>query len=103
MVELTLFWSETALSQRNETFKYWNNRNKSNQYSKRLSLLIKERTTLLLSNPDSGRIVDVENVRTISVEYFSLFYEIHEDKIVIISFWDNRRDPKELLKILKSK
>ncbi len=103
MATLKLFWSETALKQRTDTFKFWNEKNKSNAYSKRLSLLIRERTTRLLTFPEIGRKVNVEITRVISVEHFSLFYEIDEDKIVIISFWDNRRYPKKLLKLLKNK
>ena len=103
MAKLNLFWSETALKQRTETFKYWNEKNGSNTYSKRLLSLIKERTNRLLIFPELGRKVNIDKTRAISIEHFSLFYEIVEDRIVIISFWDNRRDPKELLKLLKDK
>tara|TARA_R110002072_G_scaffold75921_1_gene178422 strand:- start:624 stop:761 length:138 start_codon:yes stop_codon:yes gene_type:complete len=45
MDELTIVWALTALKQRNQVFKYWNLRNNSNAYSKRLNLKIKEKTT----------------------------------------------------------
>ena len=82
---------------------FGNEKNKSNSYSKRLSLLLKERTNRLLTFPEIGRKVVIEKTRVISIEHFSLFYEIDGDKIVIISFWDNRRDPKKLLKFLRNK
>lgn len=103
MAKLKLFWSETALKQRTDIFTFWNKKNKSNSYSKRLSLLLKERTNRLLTFPEIGRKVAIEKTRVISIEHFSLFYEIDDDKIVIISFWDNRRDPKKLLKLLRNK
>ncbi len=49
-----LKWTSTALKQRNAVFEYWNSRNKSNQYSKKLNLKIKERTTLLKLYPELG-------------------------------------------------
>jgi len=103
MAQLRLFWTETALKQRNQIFKYWNAKNKSNLYSKRLLSAISERTTSLLTFPEMGKEVDIEKTRVISLEHFSLFYDLDEDKIVVISFWDNRQNPKELLRILKGK
>lgn len=31
---------------------------------------------------------------------YSIFYKIFDEKIIITAFWDNRQDPKKLLKIL---
>ena len=103
MARLELFWTETALKQRTDTFKFWNEKTNSNLYSKRLSLEIKDRANRLLIFPEMGKKVDFENVRAISIEHFSLFYETDKNKIVIISFWDNRRNPKKLLKLLRNK
>jgi len=101
MAQLKLFWTNTALKQRNNTFLYWNIKNKSNSYSKRLLLLINERTNTLLSFPEIGKKVDFVNTRAISIEHFSIFYIVTSDKIIITAFWDNRRNPKELLSYLK--
>jgi hypothetical protein len=37
MVKLTIFWTETAIRQRNILFYYWIERNKSNAYAKKLN------------------------------------------------------------------
>jgi hypothetical protein len=55
MAQLTLVWTKTALKQRNSIFKYWNKRNKSIEYSKRLRKVINERTKLILSFPEMGK------------------------------------------------
>jgi len=40
--------------------------------------------------PESG----IENVRkAVITKQTSVFYEVHEDKIVLLFFWDNRQDP----------
>lgn len=102
MARLELFWTETALKQRTDTFKFWNKKNNSNLYSKRLSREIKDRANRLLIFPEMGKKVAFENIRVISIEHFSLFYEIAKNKIIIISFWDNRRNPKKLLNLLRN-
>ena len=49
-----LKWTATAIKQRNAIFEYWNSRNKSDLYSKKLNLKIKESTTLLKLPPELG-------------------------------------------------
>jgi len=65
MAKLKLFWTKTALKQRNYTFAYWNAKNKSNLYSKRLLSLINTRTNILLTFPEIGKKVDFDNTRAI--------------------------------------
>lgn len=42
MAKLVLLWTKTVLKQRNHILKYWNKRNKSTMYSRRLLLVINE-------------------------------------------------------------
>jgi len=95
-----IYWTKTALEQRNFIFSYWNDKNKSTNYSKRLLLLINARSNSLVLFPKIGKQADFKNTHVISIEHFSLFYQLFSNKIIIIAFWDNRRDPKELLDFL---
>lgn len=103
MAKLTLHWTKTALAQRNQIFSYWNKRNKSIEYSKRLLSVINQRTNLILSFPKIGREVENSKHHTIPIEHYSLFYKTIDHKIIITAFWDNNQNPKKLLKILKEK
>mgnify|MGYP005992916951 CR=1 FL=1 len=103
MAKLTLHWTKTALAQRNHIFSYWNKRNKSIEYSKRLLSVINERTHIILSFPKIGREVENSQHFTIPLEHYSIFYKIVGAKIIITAFWDNNQNPKKLLKILKEK
>ena len=103
MVELNIFWTQTALKQRNYTLEYWNNRNKSNSYSKKLNSSIKERTNLLKTNHELGKKTGFNNTRIISLGHYSILYKKIDFKIIITGFWDNRQDPKKLLKFLTEK
>ncbi|MFZ2283799.1 MAG: type II toxin-antitoxin system RelE/ParE family toxin [Lutibacter sp.] len=100
MAELTIFWTNTALKQRNYTFEYWNERNKSTTYSKKLNSSIKERTNILKTNPELGKKTEFNNTRAISLGHYSILYKKFDSKIIITGFWDNRQDPEKLLKFL---
>ncbi len=102
MVRLTIYWTQTAINQRNYIFNYWNNRNKSFEYSKKLNISIKERTSLLKSNPKLGKKTEFNNTRVISLGHYSIFYRNENSNIYIMSFWDNRQNPTKLYKHLIS-
>ncbi len=103
MAKLTLFWTKTALYQRDSVFEYWNKINKSTEYSKRLLKLINKRITIILTFPEIGKKIENAEVRMIIMEHYSILYKQMNDVIIIVSFWDNRQDSKELLKIIKQK
>lgn len=100
MVKLTIYRTQTAINQRNYIFNYWNNHNKSFEYSRKLNFSIKERTTLLKLNPKLGKKTEFNNTRVISLGHYSIFYKIEKYNIYIMSFWDNRQNPNKLLNYL---
>jgi len=102
MAKLKIFWTETALKQRNHIFEYWNNRNGSNSYSKKLNSSILERISVLKSNPDLGKKTEFINTRVVSLGHYSILYKNIDSKLIITGFWDNRQNPKKLLKFLKN-
>ena len=101
MVKVNILWTSTAISQRNTIFEYWNDRNGSTTYSKKLNFMIKERLLHLSNNPLMGKISVLENTRTISLGHFSIIYKLQDNLIFIMAFWDNRQDPEILLSNLK--
>ncbi len=82
--------TSTAIKQRNFVFEYWNFRNKSDLYSKKLNLKIKERTTILKSFPELGIETDFANTRVLYLSYYSILYQYSENQIIVSGFWDNR-------------
>ena len=102
MVKLTIYWTKTALKQRNYIFEYWNKRNGTNSYSKKLNSSISERISLLKTNPDLGKKAEFKSTRVISLGHYSILYKKIDSRIIITGFWDNRQNPKKLLNFLKS-
>lgn len=98
---LKVFWTETALRQRNLIFEYWNERNRSVSYSLKLYTKIKERTNILKESPEIGKMTEHKNMRAVSLGHYSIFYQFDSSKIIITAFWDNRQEPKKLLKSVK--
>jgi plasmid stabilization system protein ParE len=101
MVRLKVFWTVTALKQRNHIFDYWNERNKSISYSKKLNTKIKSRINLIKTNPELGKKTEYKNTRAVSLGHYSILYKKVNTKIVVTGFWDNRKDPKKLIEYLK--
>ncbi|MCW3108330.1 MAG: addiction module toxin, RelE/StbE family [Segetibacter sp.] len=56
-------WPLSAQDDRKEIFTYWNNRNKSKAYSKKLHVLFNEAIKLISKFPQIGSPTEIENIR----------------------------------------
>lgn len=101
MDELKVFWTQTAKRQRDHIFDYWNTRNKSKSYSKKLNLAIIEKIQLLKTHPEMGKTTNFGSTRAISMRHYSILYKSDNSRLIITGFWDNRQNPAKLLKFLK--
>jgi plasmid stabilization system protein ParE len=99
-MELKIFWTQTALRQRNYIFEYWNTRNKSISYSRKLNDKIKERISFLKSDPELGSLTEFINTRVLSLGHYRIFYQRKKESIIITSIWDNRQNPGRLIELL---
>ena len=94
---LKINWSKRAQKEFNDTIIYWIERNKSDSYSKKLIKEVEKKQDFLLINPHSGTPVNYKSVFKIQVlKHFSLIFDLKDDEIKILSFWDNRRNPDNL-------
>ena len=103
MAERNVIWTRTADIQFVGILEYWVNSNKSNTFSIKLLKLVTKRTKQIAKNPELYKITDFKNVRVASLGNYSIYYKTTEKEIIISAFWDNRQDPKKLLKVLKQK
>jgi toxin YoeB len=63
--------------------------------------LVSERTRQIAKNPFIYKKTDFKAIRVASVGNFSIYFKVTDERIIVYAFWDNRQDPKNLLKILK--
>ena len=86
MAEINVFWTKTAVFQRNYIFSFWNKRNKSTNYSQKLRVRIKERTDQLKVFPELGKKTDSKSVGVIFIEHYSILYIFMDNKIIVVGF-----------------
>ena len=89
-------WTAGAQLDRKEIFQYWNTRNKSNTYSRKLNQLFKENIKLIQKHPTIGRLLGRDNIRISVVRDYLIVYRELLNEIIIISIWDSRQNPKKL-------
>ncbi len=97
-----LIWSAQALQQKKEIFEYWNERNKSKNYSRKLNKLINDAAELLVTHPKLGQKTNFQDVRLKVVRDYWLAYRTKNDQIQILTIWDSRRNPDKFDYLLKS-
>jgi len=101
MAQRSIIWTDTASRQRREVLKYWTKRNGSTIFAEKLIQLISDRVKIIESHPESFKITDYPETRESAMGHFSIFYKVSESQLFVTAFWDNRQDPKDLLKLLK--
>jgi plasmid stabilization system protein ParE len=103
VAQLKVFWTESAIRQRNFIFEYWIERNQNYNFVKKLNLQIKNVISLLKKNPELGKQTDFKNTRALIIGNYSILYQKIDNKIIITGLWDNRQNPNQLLKYLLKK
>ena len=93
-------WSKEASQDRNNIIAYWNWRNKSNVYSKKLLILFKESIKTIKLFPEIGKPTNRPDTRLKIVRDYFIVYSIKENEIRILAVWDSRQDPLKLDMIL---
>ncbi len=98
MAKRKIVWTETAAKQRREILNYWTERNKSTTYAEKLIEITAKHLKVISKNPQAFKETEIDDVRESAMGHFSLYYKITADQLIVMAFWDNRQDPKKLLK-----
>ena len=89
-------WTTIAKKTFKDTLKYYTRRNGSSVYSRKLKNGVKETLVLLKRFPLLGRPAPKDEIRIITRGHYNLYYRVYPRKIVILHFWDTRRNPNDL-------
>lgn len=95
-----IIWSEKAQKDRVEIFTFYNTRNQSTDYSKKLNGVFNAVIKLISKFPNLGRTTNRENIKVKITGNYSIFYKNLKSELHILTIWDNRRDPNLLEKQL---
>jgi hypothetical protein len=83
-----------------QIFEYWNDRNKSKTYSKKLNFLFDEAAEMLLLYPDLGKMTNYKNIRIKLVRDYWIVYRLIEPNIQVLAIWDTRKNPEDFKNLL---
>lgn len=100
MAKASVVWTQTAIKQRREIFKYWTERNGSSSYAEKLLVLIKRRINVIRLHPESYKKTIYPDTRISAMGHFSILYKVVDSRIIVTAFWDNRQEPAKLLELI---
>lgn len=96
MAKREVVWTRNSEIQLQEILEYFTNRNKSEQYSQRLYKKFKAELQVAAQRPGIGIKTKLDKIRGLIVEEYILFYQILEDKLLVLKVWDCRQNPDKL-------
>jgi len=102
MAKRTIIWLNSAKQERKEIFNYWNERNKSVRFSKKLQQAITRSYSLINNTPERFKYLGSKGMRYILIakNYF-LVFTFTDTQIITHAFWDARQNPDKLSKRIK--
>jgi len=100
MAKKRIAWTKEARADFRATLEFYNDRNGSSTYSRKLAEQVFKAIEKLQDNNHLGIRTSDPEVRVLIKGAFSIFYELKEDMILVLIIWDSRRNPDELRKYL---
>jgi toxin YoeB len=91
MAEKEIVWSELAKLQLANVLEFYVHRNGNPNYSLKILSEVEDLLKTLLKSELIGRLASNKFTRVISMKEYLIFYEINDNRIEIVSFWDNRQ------------
>lgn len=100
MAGRTIIWTAKAKRDFTSTLKFYNQRNRNSDYSRKIKSGVVDLVSKLKEHIYLGRPTDIKSIRILVKGYFTIYYEIKELEILILAIWDSRRNPEELNKFI---
>ncbi len=97
MAERKIVWSPRARIRLFAILEFYAQRNQSRSYSERIYRKFKKELKLVAEQPDIGILTSEAGVRGLIVEDFILFYEANSTEVTVLTVWDCRQNPDDLV------
>lgn len=95
MAPKEIVWSTLSEIQFKTILEFYYFRNGNANYSMKFLLEVEDLLETLSKTPFIGRLTSNKFTRVIPVKKYLIFYEIRENTIEIVAFWDNRQDSEK--------
>lgn len=91
-------WTDKAQEEYLKTLSFWITHNKSKTFSQKIMSEVIKAEKYLSATPFSNSLLDTARkiYKAPILKHFSLIYTIDNKTVIIVSFWDNRRNPDDL-------
>ena len=99
MAKCKIIWSNRAIKRLYGILEFYDQRNKSKTYSKKLHQLLQKQVKVLTKFPEIGLKTTEETTKGLIIEDYIIYYQITEDKIIIHTVRDSGQNPDS--KIIK--
>ena len=99
MARRKIVWSNRAIKRLYGILEFYDQRNKSKTYSKKLYQLLNKQVKILIKFPEIGLKTTEDTTRGLIIGDLIIYYQLTEDKIIIHTLWDCRQNPDS--KIIK--
>lgn len=96
MAKREIVWTNVSKFQLQEILEFFTIRNRNGEYSRKLYNKFKTELKIVAKNPEVGIKTKLDQIRGLIIEDYILFYEILEDRILILKVWDCRQNPDKL-------
>jgi plasmid stabilization system protein ParE len=96
-----IIWSKKASEELFKILEYYIERNGNANFSKKLKKRIDHTLKLIQYQEKLGKKTDNDNIRCITELDYQIFYEIQQESINVLVFWDSQQNPDKLKKRIK--
>jgi toxin YoeB len=92
MADKKIIWSDNAKTELRKVLEFYTERNGLEKHSLKILEQTEELLNLLSKREFIGRLTSNKTTRVIPMKVYLIIYELNENSIEIVSFWDNRQD-----------
>lgn len=92
----SIIWTDPAIKEFQNILDFWDEKTKTDKYSNRLLDNTDKILNLVSQNPLMGAQTKIDTIRMrLIFNKFYVFYQIREDIILVVKFWDTRLNPNK--------
>jgi len=91
----TIVFTHIARGELKDIFEYWNTRNGSDTYSRRLAKQINDALATCAAYPDAALNLPPASIQYTIVGYYAIYYDYYPNTLVVHHIWDQRRNPED--------
>jgi len=91
-----IIWAKKAKDEWKKILSFWYKHTGNKRYSKKLNSKLKLTLQNIKSNNYIGKKTSKKNIRIVICFYYLVFYKIEKERLIIITIFNSRRNPKDL-------